>query len=185
MSYNTIFTLALMIIFTIILCIIVYIYFLSLINTFYYKVPQVASFNSDLKVMRAWLQKYNLAWKKLIDMWSWSWKILRFFEKEFGCFTTWYEVDLKNVLTAKFLAYIFSSKSLTIKQNYFNANLWDYEIIYIYLYPELVAQIEEKINKEAKKGTIVIANAFKLTKATPKEILYSNKWKEEVYIYEV
>lgn len=164
---------------------IAYLYVLSIINSMIYKVPQVASFNSDLRVMRKWLTKYNLKGKKLIDMWSWTGKMLRFFEKEFGCITTGYEIDLANSIIAKILNKLFKTNCYIIRWNYFKSNLADFDIIYIYLYPELVAKIEEKIEKEAKKGTIVIANAFKLIKTKPIEIIYDDKWKEEVYIYEV
>ena len=163
---------------------IAYLYVLSIVNSIVYKVPQVASFNSDLKVMRKWLTKYNLKWKCLIDMWSWTGKMLRFFEREFGCNTTGYEIDLANSLIARILNIIFKLNSTIIRWNYFNSNLADFDIVYIYLYPELVAKIEEKLEKEAKPWTIVIANAFKLIKAIPKEIIYDEKWKEEVYIYE-
>lgn len=164
--------------------VIAYLYVLSIVNSIIYRVPQVASFNSDLKVMRAWLKKYNLAGKCLIDMWSGTGKMLRFFEKEFGCKTTWYEIDLANSLIARILNKIFKTNCEIIRWNYFKSNLNDFDIIYIYLYPELVAKIEEKIEKEAKSGTIVIANAFKLLKAKPTEILYNDKnGKEEVYIY--
>ena len=164
---------------------IAYLYVLSIINSMIYRVPQVASFNSDLRVMRKWLKKYNLAWKKLIDMWSWTGKMLRFFEKEFACITTWYEIDLANSIIARILNKVFKTNCEVIRWNYFTSNLANFDIIYIYLYPELVAKIEEKIEKEARKGTIVIANAFKLIKAEPIEIIYDDKWKEEVYIYEV
>jgi hypothetical protein len=163
---------------------IAYLYVLSIVNSIIYKVPQVASFNSDLRVMRKWLVKYNLKWKKLIDMWSGTGKMLRFFEREFGCNTTGYEIDLANSLIARIFNKIFKLNATIIRWNYFTTNLWDFDIVYIYLYPELVAKIEEKLEQEARPGTIVIANAFKLIKATPKEIIYDDKWKEEVYIYE-
>lgn len=162
---------------------IAYLYILSIFNSIYYKIPQVASFNSDLKVMKKWLAKYDLKWKKLIDMWSGTGKILRFFEKEFGCDVTWYEIDLANSMIAKILNKIFKLNAKIIKWNYFLANLHDYDIVYIYLFPEFVAKIEEKLEQEAKPGTLVFANAFKLKKASPIEIIYDDKWKEEVYIY--
>lgn len=162
---------------------VIYFYSLSLINSIVYKVPQISSFKSDLIVMRKWLVKYNLEWKNFIDMWSWIWKIIRFFENEFKCKTTWYEIDASNVMIARFLNLLFKNKRKVIKKNYFESDLSKYDVIYIYLFPSLIEKIEEKINKEVKKWTLVISNAFKLKNKKPKEILYNDKWKEEVYIY--
>lgn len=93
--------------------------------------------------------------KKLIDMGSWTWKMLRFFwKKNFWCVTTWYEIDLANSIIARILNKIFVKQTTIIRWNYFISNLADFDIIYIYLYPELVSKIEDKIKMKQKKGTI-------------------------------
>ena len=159
-------------------------YSLSLFNNIKYIVPQVSTFKSDFEVLRKWLKKYNLRWKKILDLWSWIWKAIRFFEREFDMKATWCEIDLSNTIIAKILNKIFGSKCEVIKWNYFKLDLKQYDFIYIYLFPELMEKVEEKIWKDAKKWTIIFVNAFKFQKHKPIDIFYKN-WKEKIFVYEV
>jgi len=173
------------IIFIIIFIIFLLLFLLSIINSFRFKVPQVSTFKSDFKVMKKWLKKYNLEWKKIADLWSWTWKVLRFFEKEFNMKTTWYEIDLANILIAKVVNKIYWLNSIFYKKDYLKADLKKYDIIYIYLFPELIEKIENKIWNECNKWTIVISNAFKFKKHKPINVLKNKKWEEEVFLYKV
>ena len=172
------------IIILIVFIIITILYGISLFNNIRYKVPQVSTFNSDLKVLKENLWKYNLEWKKIVDMGSGIWKIIRFLEKNFWLKVTGYEIDFSNVIIAKVLNKIFGSKAKVIRWNYFKADLGEYDFIYIYLYPCLMEKVEEKIWKDAKKWTIVFVNAFKFWNHKPIDIFYKN-WKEKIFIYKV
>ena len=173
------------IIIIIIIILIIIIVFISLLNSIIYKVPLVWTFLSDFNVMKKWLKKYNLKWKYLVDLWSWTWKVLRFFEREFNMKTTGYEIDLWNILIAKFFNKIFWLKAKIVKKSYFDTNLSKYDYIYIYLYPELIEKIQEKIWYDCKEWTIIFSNAFKLKKYKPIEILKDEKWNDEIYIYKI
>ncbi len=168
----------------VILIIFVYFYILSLRNNIKYKVPQVSTFSSDFKILKKNLWKYDLKWKKWADLWSWIWKIIRFFEKNFESKMTWYEIDPSNVILAKFLNKFFSSKTKVIKWNYFEANLKQYDFIYVYLFPCLMEKLEEKIFSESKPWTYVFVNAFKFKNYKPIEIFYK-KGKEKIFVYKV
>jgi len=159
-------------------------YVMSLINVLVYKVPQVSTFNSDLKILREVFWNYELKWKKIVDLWSWTWKIIRLLEKEFKMKSTWYEIDLSNTLIAKVLNKIFKSKAEVIKWNYFNADLKEYDYIYLYLFPELIEKLEKKIWKDAKKWTIIFVNAFKFKNREPIKI-YLKNWKEKIFVYKI
>lgn len=160
-------------------------YILSIINSIKYKVPQVCTFWSDFKVMINNLSKYNLEWKKIIDLWSWTWKVLRFFEKKFKMRVTWYEIDLWNIIISKIYNKIFWCNAEIINKNYFEEDLTKYDFIYVYLFPKLMDKIEEKIWKEAKKWTIIFSNAFRFANNKPIEILKNEKKEEEIYIYKI
>ena len=149
-----------------------------------YIVPQVATFNSDSELLKQILKKYNLKWKKIIDLWCWRWKMLRFFEKNFKMKTTWYEIDLLNIITAKIFNIIFKSKSHVIKWDYIKADIKKYDFIYLYLFPEIIENIENKIYSEAKKWTTIIVNAFKFKNHKPTKI-YFKEWKEKFFIYKI
>jgi len=171
--------------FIVLLIIWFFLYFGSMINSFRYKVPQVWTFSSDFKVLRKWLWKYNLKWKTIADLWSGSWKVLRFFEKEFWMISTWYEIDFSNVLYSKFLNFIFKSKSKVIKWNYLKKDLSKYDVFYIYWFKVIMPGIEKKLWWNCKKGTLIISNAFKMPTKQPLDILVDKNWKEEVYIYKI
>jgi len=159
-----------------------YLYILSIINYKKYIVPQVATFDEDIKILKKILEKYNLNWKRIIDFWSWSWKMLRFFEKNFQMKTIWYEIDLFNVLVSKILNYTLNFKSKIIKWNYLDSNLENIDFIYVYLFPEIIEKVENKIFTEAEKWTIVIVNAFKFKNLKPQDI-YKKNWKDKFFIY--
>lgn len=163
----------------------VFLYLLSILNSFKYKVPQVCTFGSDFIVMKKYLSKYDLEGKKIIDLWSWTWKVLRFFEKYFKMKVTWCEIDIWNIIISKILNKIFWCNANIINKNYFKINLEEYDFIYIYLFPKLMNKIENKIWKDAKKWTIIFSNAFRFNNKKPIEILMNNKWGEEIYIYKV
>ena len=118
----------------IVLITIVYYYILSLINSIKYKVPQVSTFPSDFKILKKNLWKYNLKGKKIADLWSWIWKVIRFFEKEFGVEAIWFEIDSSNALIARVINKIFWSKTKIINWSYFEADLKQYDFIYFCLY---------------------------------------------------
>lgn len=135
--------------------------------------------------MRKWLIKYNLKWKTIADLGSWSWKVLRFFEKEFWMLATWYEIDFSNVLYSRFLNFIFKSKSKVVKWNYLKKDLSEYDVLYIYLFNILMPDVQKKLWKNCKTGTLIISNTFKIPNKIPIEILFDENGKEEVYIYKI
>jgi len=159
-------------------------YLISLINNIIYKVPQVSTFKSDFKVLKDNLWKYNLEWKKIADLGSWIWKVIRFLEKEFWAKVTGYEIDYSNVIIAKIINKIFSSKTNVIRWNYFKVDLKQYDYIYVYLYPVLMEKLEEKIWSDAKKWTIVFVNAFKFQNHEPIDVFYKG-WREKIFVYKI
>jgi hypothetical protein len=164
------------------------IFILSLYNSIKYWVPQVWTFASDFKVMKKYFKKskkFKLKWKKIVDLWSWTGKVIRFFDENFQMKATWYEIDLLNHFISKILNIFFSNNSKSIKSNYLEIDLNNFNFVYVYLFPELMKKIETKIWSDCNKWTIIISNAFKFKKHKPIKILFNNKWKEEVFLYKV
>lgn len=164
--------------------IVVLLFTLSLINQMVYKVPHVSTFNEDLYIVKEAFNTYHLEWKKVADLWSWTWKILRLLDKEFKAEATWYEIDISNVIISKILNKVLSSKATVIKWDYLQADLQKYEVLYIYLFPCLMKKVEERIFSHCKKGTIIIVNAFQFKNHTPSKIFYK-KWKEKIFVYKI
>ncbi|USN58994.1 MAG: hypothetical protein H6767_02695 [Candidatus Peribacteria bacterium] len=98
---------------------------------------------------------------------------------------TGYEIDLSNYLIGKILNLITKIPVNIQLKNYLKSDLSQFEVIYIYLYPELMEVLDTKIWSEATPGTLVICNAFQFEKRTPIEVLKDEKGKEEVFIYRV
>jgi len=175
----------LLIIVMLIFLFIIFLFVLSIINSMIYWVPQVWTFKSDIEIMKIWLKKYNLSWKKIIDLWSWTWKTLRFLEKYFEAKLTWYEIDLFNYLLSRFLNKIFWLNANIKKDDFLKANLQDFDFIYIYWFPKLMDKYENFIFSKAKKWTIIFSNAFKFKNKIPIEILVDKAWIPEMYIYKI
>lgn len=177
---------AALIIFFIFFLTIVFIYILWIRNSIKYGIPQVWTYNSDFILIRKYFDNLsNHKWKRLIDLWSWTWWALRFFEKHYWMKTVWYEVDLWNFLISKFLNNLFKCKSEIFKKNLNNVDLSGFDYIYLYLFPEFLANIEDSIFRKAKKWTIIITNSFQFSKNKAIEIIKSKKWKDRIFIYKV
>ena len=56
------------------------------------------------------------------------------------------------------------------------ANLRDADVIFLYLSPGLMAQLEEKFDRELRPGTVVIAHAFRFPRREPTEVLKLDRW---------
>ena len=167
------------------LLLIIYIYFSWIISSIKYWIPQVWTYSSDFLLINKYLKNLNWKWKRLLDLWSWTWRALRFFEKAYWMKTTWYEIDLWNYIISKFLNYLFNCKSEIHKKNYNDAQFKNYNFIYLYLFPKNMMKLEDHIFKKADKWTIIIANSFKFPKNKPIEIIKNKKWKDRIFIYKV
>jgi len=168
----------------IIMLIFVSMYMLSLINNILYKVPQVSTFNSDLELLNKVFSEYNLNWKKIVDLGSWTWKMLRFFEKNYKMQVFWFEIDYSNVLISNIIKKILWYKYISKRQNYFKTDLSKYDFVYIYLFPVLMQKVEDKIWNSSKPWTIIFVNAFKFEKHKPIKVFKKN-WKDKIFVYEV
>jgi ribosomal protein L11 methylase PrmA len=51
--------------------------------------------------------------------------------------------------------------------SFFNHALSEYDVIFVYLFPETMEQLESKIFSEGKKGALIISNTFKFKNHSP------------------
>ena len=159
-------------------------YILSLCNKIIYRVPHVATFDSDIVILKKIFVKYITSWKKVADLWSGTGKIIRLLAKEFWAEVTWYEIDLSNVLISKIVNTFKKSDAKIVKGNYLKADLRDYEVLYIYLFPCLMKKVEARIFSHCNKWTIIIVNAFAFKNHKPIDVFLKN-WKEKIFVYRV
>jgi hypothetical protein len=63
------------------------------------------------------------------------------------------------------------SKIKLIKQNLFNADIADADLIYCYLNPKMMQDLEIKFKKECKPGTQIISYCFPMTEMPPEKTI--------------
>jgi len=152
-------------------------YFISFAKAlFTTKVPYVWSFNRQLDI----LKKLDLEkWKKIVDLGCGDGKALRFFEKQFWLDWVGYDINSFAIVYGKLLNKIKKSNVKLYKKNFLKIdNLQDYDYIYVYLFPEFMAKIEDWIFENKKPDTIIISNSFKFAKHQPFEII-----DKKIYLY--
>lgn len=69
-------------------------------------------------------------------------------------------------LFSKLLLFFYKSDIKLIRKNLYSVNLNQADIIYLYLMPKMMPKLAKKLNKECKKGTLIISNSFKITDLT-------------------
>lgn len=58
-----------------------------------------------------------------------------------------------------------------LRANFFNISLKKATVIYVFLFPEVVNKLYDKIIKECKKGTIIISHGFRIKPLISKEVM--------------
>lgn len=76
------------------------------------------------------------------------------------------------IALAKIKKWLIKSQVIFKKENLFNTNLQEAEIIYTYLPRSLMPRLEEKLLNELKDGAIVITNSTYFPLWRPQEMLY-------------
>jgi SAM-dependent methyltransferase len=75
------------------------------------------------------------------------------------------------IFFAKIKALILKRKIHFINENVFNINLSQADILYTYLWYDLMPVLEEKVKKELKRGAIVITNTSHFSNLKPIETI--------------
>jgi len=74
----------------------------------------------------------------------------------------------------------------TKRENFFNANFGDYEVIFAFLSPAAMPQVSEKIKHEMKAGTLFISSSFPAPNWKPTRVLQLNDFRKTVlYCYRI
>ena len=158
------------------------VYLIIAFFNFHKRAPYVPSFNSHLRIMKKWLKL--LQWKKLIDLWCWDGKALRFFSSNFWLICDWYEVNRSAIIYWRIINYFRKPTNVKIhKQNFLKADLKKYDYIYIYLLTEQLAKIEDWVFQNIQKNAIIISNSFKFTKHQPFQTIKNDRWKDCIFLY--
>ena len=123
-------------------------------------------------------------WAKLVDLWCGDGKALRFFSKEFGLIGEGYEINPFVARLAKVLNRRTWTKHIKIlRSNFKKAKLENYAYVYMYLLPNQLKDIEERVFNHINTDAIIISNSFKFIQHEPFEIIRNEKGKEVIRLY--
>lgn len=101
--------------------------------------------------------------------------------KEFGARAVGVEIDPLRVMISK-LAVLFSGQSGKVKivrKNFFETNIKDATVVFMYLVPKALARLKPKLLKELKPGTRIVTFVYKIDLPIAEQDL-----KNEIYLYE-
>ena len=72
-----------------------------------------------------------------------------------------------------------------VYENFFNFDLSDADVVFCYLFPDVMKQLPEKIKKDLKKGAVFVSCNFELPGFTPDKILHpgNSLHNDPIYIY--
>ena len=146
------------------------------------KAPYVPSFDYHLRIMKKHLKLKKRA--TIIDLWCGDGKALRFFSEEFGLIGTWYDLNPFVIRYGKLTDRLLWFRNITlIRANFKKAPLKRYEYIYMYLRPEQLIAIEDRIFEDMWEHTVIISNSFTFAKHQPFEIIKDERDKKVIYLY--
>lgn len=85
-----------------------------------------------------------------------------------------YELSLWPYLWGKWRIWRTGTDVEILMQNFFKADLSKADIVFTYLFPEIMVRLEEKFLKELKPGTKVVSYAFTLPNVKPVKVVPAN-----------
>lgn len=147
-------------------------------------VPFISTNKKDFKAI---LQAVELKPKEtLYDLGCGKAHLLIYASKYFGAKGIGYELTLWPYLWAKLKIYLTKTSVDILRQNFFKADLTKADVVFCYLFPEVMAKLESKFGEELKSGSRVVSYAFKLPNRYADKIVITNDDNTElgkIYVY--
>ncbi len=96
-----------------------------------------------------------------------------------------YELSFIPWLFSLLMKRVFGIKNLHfLRKDFYQADLSDAAAIFCYLFPKAMLNLEIKLSKELKAGTIVVTNTFALPNAKAKKTIYLEDFSAtRIYLY--
>ncbi len=166
-----------MLVFSLVVLFVITSAFLGFLQT---RVPFVPTSREDVGFI---VKKLALGPKDIfMDLGSGDGRVCFLVEAASGAKTVGYEMTWWTHLIAKFKARLKKSKASFYCRNFFKENWSNASVVYGYLYPPLMRQVEEKFKADCKPGTFAVIRDFPFPSLKPMEVIY-RPGNHEIYIY--
>ncbi len=122
----------------------------------------------------------------LVDLGCGDGRVLREAQKRYGVHTIGYEINPMAYLKARLFS--FGRNKIKIKrQNFWEADLSGADVVFCYLYPDVMKRLAAKLKSGLKPGAIVVSSNFPLPEFIPSRILrlHSNLYNDPMYVYQI
>jgi len=120
----------------------------------------------------------------LVDLGCGDGRVLREAKKRYGVRTIGYEVNPLACLKAQLCS--FGPNKIEIRrENFWEADLSGADVIFCYLYPDVMKKLAGKITAGLKPGAVVVSSNFALPGYVPSRVLRleSSRHNDPMYIY--
>lgn len=137
-----------------------------LIFSFLNKTPFYPSSTKQLNELRtSGVLDFN-KYKNFIDIGSGDGRIVRWASK--NGFATASGIDYNPYLTLySKLRSLFRKNIHIYNKNFNNHEFKDYDIVYMYIFPEHMDKLKDKLFTEMSKGSVIVTNTFKISNIVP------------------
>lgn len=172
---------------TIIWFVIIYILFLNIdiLNLVIRKKPPLPTSSAAIKSVFDLMEKHQ--GKTFVDLGCGMGKMLAAVKKRFPRMEVeGYENWPTQFILARIILFFSGTKGKIFYKDLFHADLKNADIVYCYLYPELMEKLEKKLEKELNDDVVVISNSFPLPHWKPRETIITNPKKPEykkIFVY--
>jgi SAM-dependent methyltransferase len=126
------------------------------------------------------------AGQMLVDLGCGDGRVLREAQKRYGVRTVGYEINPLAYLKARIFS--FGSNKIKIRrQNFWEADLSDADVVFCYLYPDVMNRLATKLVDSLKPGAVVVSSNFSLPGLVPSKILKleSSLYNDPIYVYQM
>ncbi len=121
----------------------------------------------------------------LIDLGCGDGRVLRMVSRRYDVKATGYELNPMAYLRAKLFSLFYSEIKIK-RKNFWDVDISKADVVFCYLFPDVLKKMSEKVKKELKPGGVFISCNFPLHGLSPEKILRpgnSSLHNDPVYIY--
>jgi len=117
---------------------------------------------------------------RLVDLGCGDGRFLRAAYRKYGVVGHGFEINPWAYFLARFYNFVLRCPARIYRKNFLEVDLSPYQVIFCYLFPDLLLDLAPKLAREAQPGTVVISANFPLPGWKPAKVLQVG---DPIYIY--